>query len=83
MEKTMNTRTGNPRNKVLAIKEEKYPKIKCMETVMENVRPEESVQEWWEERITTTLSVGHEVLSIRAGRRSPGDRVPRMIRFRR
>ena len=39
-----------------------------------NVRPVESVQEWWEGRSRTILRVGQEVLSITAGRRSPGDK---------
>ena len=42
--------------------------------MLEKERPVESVQEWWEERSTTMLRVGQEVLSIRAGRRSPGDK---------
>ena len=41
-----------------------------METVLEKVRPMDSVQEWWEQRSTTILRVGHEVLSFTAGRRS-------------
>ena len=52
---------------------EENPKIKFRATVLANVRPVESVQEWWEERSTTILTVGQEVLSITAGRRSPGD----------
>ena len=38
------------------------------------VRPVESVQEWWEERSTTIFREGQGVLSITAGRRSPGDK---------
>ena len=44
-----------------------------METVLEKVRPVDSVQEWWEERSTTGLRLGQDVLSITAGRRSLGD----------
>ena len=44
-----------------------------METVLEKVRPVDIVREWWEERSTTVLRLGQEVLSITAGRRSPGD----------
>ena len=53
--------------------------------MLENVRPVESVQGFWEERSKTILRVGHEVLSITAGRRSPGDKRPGgvMIRCRR
>ena len=32
--------------------------------MLENVRSVDSVQEWWEQRRTTILRVGHEVLSI-------------------
>ena len=55
------------------LKEDQCPKIKFRETVFEKVRPVESVQEWWEERSTTISRVGQEVLSITAGRKSPGD----------
>ena len=41
-EKTLNTRTGNPNNKVVEIKED-IPKIKFRETVLKKVRPEDSV----------------------------------------
>ena len=34
----------------------------------------ESVQELWEERVTTILKVGQDALSNTAGRRSPGDK---------
>ena len=47
-------------------------KIQFRETVLEKVRPVESVQELWEERVTTILKVGQDALSITAGRRSPG-----------
>ena len=40
---------------------------------MEKIRPVDSLQEWWEQKSTTILRVGHEVLSITAWRRSPGD----------
>ena len=58
---------------MVEIKGGQFPKIKFRETVLEKVRPVESVQEWWEERSTTILRVGEGVLSITAGRRSPGD----------
>ena len=49
-------------------------KIQFRETVLEKVRPMESVQELWEERVTTILKVGQDALSITAGRRCPGDK---------
>ena len=42
--------------------------------MLEKVRPVESAQEWWDERSTMILRVGQGVLSITAGRRSPGDK---------
>ena len=44
-----------------------------METVLEKVRPVDSVQEWWQESSTTVLRLGQEALNITAGRRSLGD----------
>ena len=40
--------------------------------MLAKVRPVESVQDWWEERSTPISRVGQKVLSITAGRRSPG-----------
>ena len=42
--------------------------------MLKKVRPVDSVQEWREKRSTTILRVADEVLSITAGRRSPGDK---------
>ena len=43
--------------------------------MLKKVRPVDSVPctGRWEQRSTTILRVGHEVLGITAGRRSPGD----------
>ena len=47
--------------------------------------PVDSVHEWWEQRSATIVRVGHEALSITAGRRSHEIRIPDggMIRCRR
>ena len=55
------------------LREDKFNRITFRETVLEKEKQVESVQEWWDERNTTILRAGQEVLSITAGRRSPGD----------
>ena len=47
---------ATPRIKLWRLKEENL-KIKFREEVLDNVRPVESVQEWWEETSTTILRV--------------------------
>ena len=47
---------ATPGIKCWRLKEENL-KIKFRETVLEKVRPVESVQEWWEERSTTIVRV--------------------------
>ena len=42
--------------------------------MLEKENPVESVQELWEETSMTILRVGEKALSIRAGRRPPGDK---------
>ena len=49
-------------------------KVQFRETVLDKVRPVESVQEWWEETSTTILRVGQEVLGMATGRRPPCDK---------
>ena len=43
-ETTFNTRTGNPNNKVVGLKEEN-PQIKFWETVLKTIRPVDSVHD--------------------------------------
>ena len=64
---------ATPRIKWWRLKGEN-PKIKFRETVLEKVRPVESVQEWREERSTMIFRVRQEVLRITAGRWSPWDK---------
>ena len=49
-------------------------KVQFREKVLDNVRPVECVQEWWEETSTRILRVGQEVLDMTTGQRPPGDK---------
>ena len=64
---------ATPRIKWSRLKEDDL-KVQFREKVLDKVRPEESVQEWWEETSTTILRVGQDVLSMTTGRRPPGDK---------
>ena len=64
---------ATPRIKWWRLKEDNI-KVQFRETVLDNVRPVENVQEWWEETSTTILRVAQEVLGMTTGRRPPGDK---------
>ena len=64
---------ATPRIKWWRLREDNL-KVQFRENVLDNVRPVESVYEWWEETSTVILRVGQEVLGMTPGQRPPGDK---------
>ena len=62
---------ATPRIKLWRLREDNL-KVQFREKVLDNVRPVECVQEWWEETSTRILRVG-QVLGMTTGRRPPGE----------